>query len=417
MEPRQTEKRSNHKLIAWGKMIYWMTPGSLRFVFTPAKLISLLIQILGVDQWILTGEEISSKQQLTINYFGNKENKNYIANLAFGGLHTENHVGAIWLWQVSKEVRNHDCSLVITELRKGLRMLFQSKGSIYVPQWIEMGVDIPSNISSFLNKDNLKIDLLVGNESLKSDLRKIRRNRLHFIVTKELSEYRRFYENMHVPYIGMVHANRASFVSSRLWLLQNHSKDNDLLLVKKEEEDVGGMLLCCKKNRAKLLVLGVKDGIMKYIEDGAIGALYYFSLCYLHEKGHKRASLGGSRAFLKDGVLMYKKKWHPSIMRPAASGFLLSVMSMTTGVKGFLVNNPFVYLDGANLNGAVFVDTDGPLFEKTLKTVDGTYFLQGLSKLFVYRLREGNRVIPDTVSTRFSDRIQVSHVRDLFGLS
>ena len=44
------------------------------------------------DLWIITGEEIKSKQGLSIFYAGSKENKNYMINLIFNKPYKENYI-------------------------------------------------------------------------------------------------------------------------------------------------------------------------------------------------------------------------------------------------------------------------------------------------------------------------------------
>jgi hypothetical protein len=364
-------------------------------------MIYIFVNSLRADQWILIGEEISSKQQLAIVYSGIERNKNYFANLAFGGFHVENHIGKGWLWQVPKKVANSDYSLEITEIRKGLRRLFQKKGYVYIPQWIDLEADISGDISSLV--------------SLKSDMRRIRNRGLHFEVKNELSHYRSFYENMHIPYIKRIYGNTALIPSHQSF--EKKFQNCELILIKKEGKHIAGCVIRYNKNRAGLYILGVKDGNRDFVQEGALVASYYFPICHLKEKGYQKVSLGGARPFVKDGVLVYKKKWHPSIEGPAEYGFLLNVMSMTAGVKGFLINNPFIYLDGNKFNGAMFMDTNELLCEKTLEADCKKYSLKGLSRLVIYRLTEGGREIQDTVPPQFSDKITICSVEDLFKLS
>jgi len=383
-------------LLKRGKEFYHKTPSIFRPLIFPARLIYSFIFHLRVDEWILTGEESSSRQQLAIMYSGTKEKKNYFANLAFNNLNLENHVGRRWLWQVStKSERIHSgCSLIINEVPAGLRILFKKKECFYIPEWIINGVDIPDNIHALVDYKSCKSDILVDNDSLKSDLRRITKNGLYFEIANKFSQYQDFYNNMFVPYLTKIHGNMA-LIPSYEWM-KTKFKHCDLLLIKKDGKQIAGVLLNYRKKRARLWALGVKDGNLDYLKQGATGASYYFSFCYLREKGYKTVSLGGSRAFLKDGVFRYKKKWGAKIIIATKSGFLLKVMSITGGVKGFLTNNPFVYIDKIGLIGAIFLNTDQLLRENAVETTCKSYSCEGISKWIIYRFTEDNHLIKHT---------------------
>jgi hypothetical protein len=379
-----------------GKEFVYKTPSFFRPLIFPVRLIFSFIYHLRVDEWILTGEESSSRQQLAIMYSGTKEKKNYFANLAFNNLNLENHVGRRWLWQVatkSERIRS-GCSLIINEVPARFRNLFKKKECFYIPEWLICGVDIPDNIHSLVDYKSCQSDILVDNKSIKSDLRRINNNKLCFEVAEKFSQYQDFYYNMFVPYITKIHGNMA-LIPSYEWM-KTEFKHSDLLLIKKDGKQIAGVLLNYWKKRARLWAIGIKDGDLNYLKQGVTGASYYFSFCHLRKKGYKTVSLGGSRAFLKDGVLRYKKKWGAKIIIATKSGYLLNIMSMTEGVKGFLTNNPFVYIDKIGLIGAIFLNNDQLLRENNVETTYKGYSYEGISKWIIYRFTEDNHLIKHT---------------------
>jgi len=394
------------RILAVGKSIYHAMPACLRYVFSPARLISRLLDVLKVNVWIITGDEISSKQKLVIIYAGHEVGKNYLADLAFGGSHRDSYVGRKWLWKIPKTVDESpcDCSLMITEAPKVLRILFRKRKYLYVPCWVSGEIDVSGNDCSFLK-----------NESLKSDVRKIRKNKLHFEATNRPSDLRDFYYNMYIPYITKTHGNRSEIVSYDFVKSEFGERRllNDLLLIKKEEEYVAGILLGFKNNRAQLWYLGVKDGNLDYVQDGAIGALFYFSVRYLEGKGFTRIGFGRSRPFLRDGVLRFKRKWNPRIFNEYTVGFVIRPLSWADGVKGFFLNNPFIYEDKAELNGALFVPGDRSLSTKDLEKIHKDYYLKGLSKLVVYRFGEVDSNTLGAVPREYSGRMTICSVETI----
>ena len=147
-----------------------------------------LFNILRLNLWIITGNEISSGRELAILYAGHELGRNYLIKLAFGSSYRENYIGKKWLWKIPEIAKedNKGCSLIVTEVPDRLRTLFERMSCMYIPFWIFGNV----NISPHIIKD-----------SVKTDIRRIRKNKLHYEVTNKLSELHDFYYNMYIPII------------------------------------------------------------------------------------------------------------------------------------------------------------------------------------------------------------------------
>jgi hypothetical protein len=356
-----------------------------------------------LDVWIITGEEILSKQKLGIIYIGSEKHKNFLTTLAFDNSYKEDYVGKTWLWRIFKTVkaRGHVCSLMVAEVPKSSLIFFGKKKCFFIPFWVFGEVDISVDTSS-----------LIRNDSLKSDLRRIRKNKLHFELTNEPAQFDNFYHNMYLPYIAKAHGNRA--VIMKYDFMKREFGNCDLLLIKKEKEYIAGILVAYTENRVRLWSLGVKDGNSDYVRDGAIGAVFYFSVLHLQEEGYKRINFGASRAFLKNGVLRYKKKWYQKIVGTSKMGFLIKPLSKTVAVKGFLLNNPFIYVDKMKPNGAIFAEAAQSFSEKDFQKLYKDYYLNGMSKLFIYRFEQGHSKSREIVPPEFSDRITICSAESLF---
>jgi len=372
--------------------------------FIKAQILGLFSKI-RLDLWIINGDEVSSGQRLDIIYAGHEMSKNYLIKLAFGSSYKENYIGKKWLWKIPKIIKegNHNCSLTVIEVSESFGILFEKMKCLFIPLWIYGEFDYSGDNSPLLKKTTLK-----------SDIMKIRKNKLAFEVTKEPSQLHNFYFNMYVPYIKKAHGNRAG-----IWSYDNVKKEfrknGKLLLIKKETEYIAGVLLRFKSNRVKICLVGVKDGNLEYVRDGAMGALYCFLVRYASDRGFTRFESGGSRPFLRDGVLQYKKKWNQRISKSDKRGFFIKPLSKTEGVKGFLLNNPFIYKDKTELNGAIFVAGDHTLSEEDFaKIYKNYYYIEGLSKLVIYPLEEANSRLRSTVPPELSDRITMRSAEGIF---
>jgi hypothetical protein len=371
---------------AYAKRIYRALPFFVRLVFRPVKKIYWLLGVLRVDFWILQGNEITSKQKLDILYGGTEENRHFLTMLAFDRSYKEKYIGKAWLWNISKILKEkvHDDSIVITEVPKILRKLFNKWNYLYIPSWVDGEVDVFSPIKS---------------DSLQADLRRIKKNKLSFEVTNDLNQFHNFYHNMHLPYITKAFGNRGVILSYDFMKSEfgKHGLYNDLLLIKKEEEYIAGMLLGYSKKGVYLHPLGVKDGNPDYVKDGAIGALFYFSLMVSKEKGYKKVNFGLTRAFLKDGVFQFKKKRGMQIAGTSNMGFALKRSSTSAAVRGFFLSNPFLYMDKMGFNGAVFIDNDQSLSVGDFERIYKDYYLSGICKLFIYRFGKGDHKTQEIV--------------------
>ena len=400
------------KLLVMYKMIHHKILVGLRRLLLRvqlrARIRENIVNVLRLKVWAITGEEILSKQQFNIVYIGGEKHKNFLAELAFGNSYKEDYIGRTWLWRIFKTVRarGHACSLMVAEVPKSSLMLFGRKKCFYVPFWIQGQLNTSIDTSPHIK-----------NESLKSDLRRITRNKLHFELTNESAQFDNFYHNMYLPYITKSHGNSAIIMEYDF--VKKFFRDCELLLIKKEKEYIAGMLIAYNytKKQARLWCLGVKDGNSDYIKDGAIGAILYFSLLHLKEKGYKRVRVGGSRAFLKDGVLRYKKKWGQKIVCTDKIGFLikpLKPLSKTPAVKGFLSNNPFIYVHKNRFNSAVFVEAAQSFSKEDFEKFYKNYYQTGISKLFIYRFEQGHSRSCEIVPAEFSDKITVCSAESLF---
>jgi hypothetical protein len=370
------------KLVVRTKALYHKTPSCLRFLFIPVLLIYRVIPYIYTDQWIITGTEISSQQNLTIMVNGGEENKNYLAELAFGSSRLEKYCGKKWLWKASFENRKkiEGYSLRITEVPAKISRFFKKRQDFYVPCWVHGEIDISENFPAIIQ----------NNLSIRSDLRRIAKNGLYSEFTKKTEHFDLFYRKMYLPFIKERYGIRAFYDDRES--LKNIFNKGGLILIKKGEEALAGSLIIYEKKIAHPYSFGVKDGNLDYVRLGAIGALYYFAFSHFREKGYGKVNLGHSRAFLKDGVLIYKKKWNLRIDGKHETGFLISLLSSTSGSRAFLVNNPFICIEKKKINGAVFVDTPQSFSQIDLTTIRKKYYMNGMDELYVYKFAQGEEL-------------------------
>jgi len=398
---KEDTKDSVSQLIVVARKLYDKVPLRLRWIAFPLVYCYRIFWQHRLNLWLVTGDERVSRRPFSILYSANISNLKYLLGLTFGDSFKERYLGRAWLWNIPKMIAEigQDCSLMIVQVRKSHFKLLRSSNWFYIPNWVVGEADIPRDPT------------VTKNSSLKSDFRRIRKNSLQYEVTQNPQRFDDFYHDMYVPQITKAHGSSAFIISYEY--MRAEFQNCDLLLVTKQEKHIAGILIAYEKSVPRLWSLGVRDSNPEYIKDGAVGALFYFSMAYLRDKGFKKVKFGRSRAFLRDGVLHYKRKWNQRIVGTSKNGFALKVISCSEAVKVFLHQNPFIFESRGSLHGAIFMDEEKALTPEDFEKIDKQHFHDGLSKLFIYSLQRGDPVKQDSIPPELSERIVLRSAKDM----
>jgi hypothetical protein len=278
----------------------------------------------------------------------NEEDKNYFSNLLFNEKFDEIYLGKVGIWRLLlffwKFKKNYD--LIIVNSRMRFCNLLKSSRNFVIPDWISCEIDLCCDIGSQSR----------SKKTFKNNLRKIKRGDFSYSTTKDPGDFDFFYYNMHLPYISKRYGGSAfkkGYVD-----IKKSFEDGELLQIKEGQNIVAGVIIDYKKmdDMPIIKILGVLRGEFDYVKRGALIALYYYTIRYLKEKGHKKFSLGLTRPFFSDGVLQYKLNWGAKIVCDTSNAFLLSVVSKKKCLKSFLSSNPFIFKDRNNLTLTTFSD-------------------------------------------------------------
>lgn len=347
-----------------------------------------------VELWRVEGEERTSGLPLSILCAAAGTSRNYVLDLIFKEPYRQRRLGRFWLWNLAEAVgkAGADCSLIVVDTDHSHLKFANSDSWYLVPLWLFGEADLPYDAHV--------------NSKRKSELRRrIRRQGYQFEVTRDPERFEDFYYNMYVPYIKETHGHCAQVESYKG--LRELFRQSDLLLLKNQDGFIAGTLMRYSGAGPHLWESGIRDGNRQYVQDGAAAALYHFCLEYLHGKGYRKVFFGWSRAFLRDGVLQFKKSLAQRIDDSYDNGFALRVLSYTPAVKAFLVGNPFIYKRQGRLYAAVFVDGNGPLRAEEMKQIDKEYSHPGLVKLHIYRLPGEKPTPPEAVPAEFAQRMEI----------
>lgn len=354
-------------------------PGPLRALMGPVVSCQRWMQQMRPEAWVLQGTEPHSQTGLAVLISAQKENRDYLGHLIFGANFEVKLVGRKRLADLlSANVTDvgNDCAIVLTEALATQAAAAMQPGSFFIPTWVKGEMDLP-----------LDPEIVRKNHTVKNDLRKIQKNALHYEVTREATKFDEFYHQMHVPFIMKVHGDSAFITPYES--MRSKLGQCELLLLKHQEQSIAGLLIIHEETGPRLWSVGVRDARPEYSQLGAMPALYHFSFEHLLAKGLKRVSLGASRAFLRDGVLQYKRKYGQRIASAFPDGFMLRVRTLTPAVRAFLANNPFIFRRGVELHGAAFSDADPAPSGQDVRQAQVDCLNPGLSRLHIYCLCGG----------------------------
>jgi hypothetical protein len=354
---------------------------------------------LRVDVWCVEGEEQNSHLPLSVLCTLTAEDKNYGLYVIFGDSYRQRYLGRFWSWNLAQAsaAASPECSMILREISESNSTFSHSSDGFFIPMWLLGEVDLPRTA--------------VASHKVSGDLRRIRRHGLCGEITRDPKHLDDFYFNMLVPYATQrfgVCADLASYERVR-----RAFRSCDLVLVKNHETSVAGQLIAYDEEYPHLWEMGIRNGNGEYVKDGAGCALYHFGLQHLQEKGYRKAWLGWSRPFLRDGVLQYKRKWSQRLTRTANYGCALQIRSYAPAVKAFLCHNPFVFKRRGLCYAAVFVDGDKPLSAEDIRKLHEDYFHPGLTRLLIYDLQPERATMPSPVPAEFLEHIEMRSVRNL----
>ena len=314
-----------------------------------------------------------SKEKLTLAYAGKDVYKRYFVGLAFGDSAVEEYIGMTWVWRNARILRKKgsDCCLMVSDVLRDYRKLFIHKKCFYIPAWVGGGTDSSSNLT----------------RSAKSDIQKLKKNKMHCEVTDEPAAFDRFYHDMHVPYIKNVYGDQAiifSYEDMRNKFGRRRLYNALFFLKNERNETLASVLVGYKKNALHLYFLGVKEGDYDLVKEGVVGILFSYPVLYAKEKGYAWVDFGWSRPFLKDGALNFKKKRGMHIVDIFEKGYVLRPISKSAGLMNFLANNPFLYGDRKSLRCALFMDRGQSLSAEDFSRIYSDHYMDGISQFTIY---------------------------------
>lgn len=201
-------------------------------------------------------------------------------------------------------------------------------------------------------------------------------------ISREPADCLWFYERMYRPHalaqFGAL-ANLSSYHDLESRLAQGY-----LLFVMAGDQRVAGSLELAAGETVTGYKIGVLDGDRRYVSQGAVAAVYHFTLEHARRQGCRRYDLVSSRPLLDDGAYVYKRHWGATVRRDDRPRSLVHLCFLNRSpefASSFLQKNPMIVHSPEGLRGLVGVPAAERLDAAAEAALRARYYSPGLAGL------------------------------------
>lgn len=243
-----------------------------------------------------------------------------------------------------------------------------------IPKWVRQMNTCFNGLSDFSQSKN---------RNAYSDIQAFKKYDYDYEFTKDSGLLGFFYEKMYCPYIHNRYPDEKVVLPFKA--IKKEFEDGGLLFVKEKTDGkyLSGSIIQVINGTFSPVKLGILNGDLQLLRRDVLTALYVAYFRFMEENTLSRGDFGNSRAFLNDGVLKYKEKWTTSIEFDQTQGsvFIFKACRFSESLNRFLLNNPFIAVEGEKLIGNIFLPPHTKVDEEALKK---KYALKGLAGFRVW---------------------------------
>ncbi|MEX0653371.1 MAG: hypothetical protein WD534_11050 [Phycisphaeraceae bacterium] len=183
------------------------------------------------------------------------------------------------------------------------------------------------------------------------NLRVLRRSTLRWELSHDNADFAQFYRQMYVPFAERRFGELASVRSAQR--LRSHFLRGGLIRVLDGDTWVGGTVYSVEGDRLRVWVVGVIEGDMAQSERGVMTANWAFAFERAQQLDLRYCHMGLSRPSLRDGVLVYKKRWGAALRdgHPTHVDLFTRWDRFNPTVARLLEVSPLLFRDGPRFAG------------------------------------------------------------------
>ncbi len=307
---------------------------------------------------VFSGKLQNDGPSLKLAYAGRwDEHMHWLVQTVFGDSATIEMQRGIWLKNaapaVNKCAAEHNCDISVAETITPVndRQVPTADGQNQrwlLPFWCELAMGITDD------------DLKKWRDRYRKIRSRIRKHKLSYrMVKNDDAAFDHFFHRMYIPHIKTLYGESARTAPYHI-LKQIYEDNGELLFVTQDGLDIAGILIKQNEQTPTLFLHGILDANPEYVHASGISAPVFFAVEELRQRGVEYVNFGGSRPFLNDGALNFKRLFRAEIVEKTETrdeDFILTVNRDSPGAKAFLSTTPFAFWqDKPNMDWNMCVD-------------------------------------------------------------
>ncbi|MFQ5612895.1 MAG: GNAT family N-acetyltransferase [Anaerolineae bacterium] len=313
---------------------------------------------------------------LSVVYAGLGYARPMLESLLFVEAPQAREIGRLPPWRLHEVSRLPDSDLVIVEATKHLIDRLPRQQALVLPWWIDLILDVRGDWESLKQRFHRSVR--------GQDLRRVRKFGYEYDVSHRDEDFEAFYHKMYLPSMEARHGGlSAPLPQDEAYQYFRHGW---LLMLRREGRYVAGCICYAQGDAVKFREIGVLDGDLQLMREGAQGAVYYAMVHWANQQGYAAVDFLGSWPYMSSGIFRYKRKWGSAVsLSPHEHKRIwIKIQRATPAVCRFLEHNPCVVIDAeGKLHGLIVTpDPDGVTAEMEAKW-RSLYETPGLENLLI----------------------------------
>ena len=300
----------------------------------------------------------------------------YLPGLFFQGSPQREPLGEVPVWVLPRTLERlaSSVSLVIARVdRLSARLLF-GDGYLWVPEMVGLWLKVAEDVE-WLSASNRR-------ETVRSDIRRLRKNRLLCEISHSEADLAEFYHHFYTPFVQRRFGKYAWPPALRD--LRRGFQRGGLIWVVQDGQRIAGSVFERQGTVLRLLRLGTIGGDYSVAKLGALMAIYYFLIEHAHHTGCEEMDFGGSRALLTDGRLRYKRKWGMKLLQEKRSyQFLIRWEHLDQSVLTVLAQTAPLFREQGYLSAVSALNCEGPATQDEITRAYRFLWTPGLRNLYL----------------------------------
>jgi hypothetical protein len=384
--------------------LYDRLPDRIHIVAEPSikilKILLLFVSELRVRTFLVRFEFPGEEQPLTVLFVGKEKQLEFLKRFAGSSTCTIARDASLLFWKIKSYLKKTDKKsyMAVIYLNKILYSLIRPEGYLRMPDAVKSQLLLNGTFGEIIKKFREGAARKCGNVS---------RAGCTCEISRDMRALEHFYYEMYIPY--MKNRFKELAVIDSYYKMRRLFRTGFLLIVRKEGQYLSGVVCRIKQDTFVFELVGIEQGNVQLLNEGALDALYYFSIREALNNRCRMIDFGNSNPFLNDGLVLYKRKWgtvlmpNPKQVREAG----VKIHGIRNGGDRFILDHYPIFFQKRGMAGLVVKDSAEPMNLKEMRQIENTYFTPGLNNLVVVSSGGFEQNSERNVVQDFSDRIKL----------